>query len=245
MGLFLIFYSDDRGSQSSEFRKKFLISPLDVVDFGYFRYSICHQAGKNQRSTGPKVRSQHLGSPKGFFSFDDSTSAFYLNIGTHSIQFTDMHIPVFKNCFHHGAGPFDRSQQSHELGLHIRGKSRIGKGFYIRGDQRVYIPLDQDAFIIIFYYNTTFPKLGDDRLYMIRNRIVDQVYPGAAARVFETLDEIDLPDDYFKPTERTAPIKAAAPAAKSRAKAKAVETPVQEADDLDDDGIKDMPSVMG
>ena len=77
------------------------------------------------------------------------------------------------------------------------------------------------------------------------NRVVDQVYPGAAARVFETLDEIDLPDDYFKPTERTAPIKAAAPAAKSRAKAKAVETPVQEADDLDDDGIKDMPSVMG
>ena len=77
------------------------------------------------------------------------------------------------------------------------------------------------------------------------NRVVDQVYPGAAARVFETLDEIDMPDDYFKPTERTAPIKAAAPATKSRAKAKAVETPVQEAADLDDDGIKDMPSVMG
>ena len=77
------------------------------------------------------------------------------------------------------------------------------------------------------------------------NRVVDQVYPGAAARVFETLDEIDLPDDYFKPTERTAPIKAAAPAAKSRAKAKAAEAPAVEADDLDDDGIKDMPSVMG
>ena len=77
------------------------------------------------------------------------------------------------------------------------------------------------------------------------NRVVDQVYPGAAARVFETLDEIGMPDEYFKPTERTAPIKAAASAAKSRAKAKAVETPVQEADDLDDDGIKDMPSVMG
>lgn len=77
------------------------------------------------------------------------------------------------------------------------------------------------------------------------NRIVDQVYPGAAARVFETLDEIDLPEDYFKPTERTAPIKAAAPAAKPRAKAKAAEAPAAEADDLGDDGIKDMPSVMG
>lgn len=79
------------------------------------------------------------------------------------------------------------------------------------------------------------------------NRIVDQIYPGAAARVFSSLDEIDLPDEYFKPTERTAPIKAA-PAAKPRAKAKAVAAepaPDQEPDDLGDDGIKDMPSVMG
>lgn len=81
------------------------------------------------------------------------------------------------------------------------------------------------------------------------NRVVDQVYPGAAARVFETLDEIDMPDEYFKPTERTAPIKAAAPAAKSRAKSKAADTPADtpaaDAGDLGDDGIKDMPSVMG
>lgn len=78
------------------------------------------------------------------------------------------------------------------------------------------------------------------------NRIVDQVYPGAAARVFETLEEIDLPEDYFKPTERTAPIKAVA-AAKPRAKAKAAPEPApdQKPDDLGDDGIKDMPSVMG
>lgn len=78
------------------------------------------------------------------------------------------------------------------------------------------------------------------------NRVVDQVYPGAAARVFETLEEIDLPEDYFKPTERTAPIKAAV-AAKPRAKAKAAPEPApeQEPDNLGDDGIKDMPSVMG
>lgn len=78
------------------------------------------------------------------------------------------------------------------------------------------------------------------------NRIVDQVYPGAAARVFETLDEIDLPEEYYKAIERTAPIKVAS-APKPRAKAKAaVEAPAdQGAGDLGDDGIKDMPSVMG
>lgn len=75
-------------------------------------------------------------------------------------------------------------------------------------------------------------------------RIVDQVYPGAAARVFETLDEIDMPEEYFKPTARTAPIKAA-PAAKPRAKAKTVADADPDMGDLGDDGIKDMPSVMG
>lgn len=74
------------------------------------------------------------------------------------------------------------------------------------------------------------------------NRVVDQLYPGAAARVFETLDEIGLPEECFKPVARTAPIKAA-PVVKSRAKAKPAPEP--EVDDLDDDGIKDMPSVMG
>ncbi len=80
------------------------------------------------------------------------------------------------------------------------------------------------------------------------NRIVDQIYPGAAARVFETLDEIELPEDYFKPTERTAPLKVEATKPRAKAKAAAPEAapePEQEAEDMGDDGIKDMPSVMG
>lgn len=77
------------------------------------------------------------------------------------------------------------------------------------------------------------------------NRIVSLLYPGAAARVFETLDEIGLPDEYFKPTERSAPVKAAPAAPKAKAKAKVAEpAPEPELDDLDDGGIGDMPSVM-
>lgn len=33
-------------------------------------------------------------------------------------------------------------------------------------------------------------------------KIVEQLYPGAAARVFEDFDELELPDDYFKATGR-------------------------------------------
>ena len=35
-------------------------------------------------------------------------------------------------------------------------------------------------------------------------RIVEALYPGAAARVFEAFDELDLPEDYFKSTGRVA-----------------------------------------
>lgn len=37
------------------------------------------------------------------------------------------------------------------------------------------------------------------------NLIVNLLYPGAAARVFETLDELELNESFFKPTARVAP----------------------------------------
>jgi len=42
-------------------------------------------------------------------------------------------------------------------------------------------------------------KDGEDR------SIVGTLFPGAAARVFATLDELNLPDEFFKATERAAP----------------------------------------
>ena len=74
--------------------------------------------------------------------------------------------------------------------------------------------------------------------------IVEMLYPGAAARVFETLDELGLAEAHFKPVAHAKTIQEA-PRAKSKAKGKAAE-PAPAADDgLDDDGIGEMPSVMG
>lgn len=47
--------------------------------------------------------------------------------------------------------------------------------------------------------------------------LVENLYPGAAARVFEDFDELDLPDDYFKATGRVS-AKAAEPEKKAKAK---------------------------
>lgn len=48
-------------------------------------------------------------------------------------------------------------------------------------------------------------------------KIVEQLYPGAAARVFEDFEELDLPEDYFKALGR---FKATAPTAEPEVRAK-------------------------
>lgn len=103
--------------------------------------------------------------------------------------------------------------------------------------------------------------------------LVENLYPGMAARVFEAFDELDLPEDYFKATGRvkaTAPVReAAAPVKKTKAEliayaktngievdekasAKAIaeaieaaEAPAPAEDEDDLDGIEDMAAPAG
>jgi hypothetical protein len=68
--------------------------------------------------------------------------------------------------------------------------------------------------------------------------VVGQLFPGIGARAFETLDELGLPEEFFKPETR-AKLKATPAPKKSGKKAaapEAVETPAEE-----EDGIADMP----
>lgn len=50
--------------------------------------------------------------------------------------------------------------------------------------------------------------------------LVENLYPGAAARVFEGFDELDLPDDYFKAVGRVSSVAAEKPKARPDAKPK-------------------------
>jgi hypothetical protein len=61
------------------------------------------------------------------------------------------------------------------------------------------------------------------------------LYPGAAARVHERLDELDLPEQFFKAERRAGPNSAPTPAAEGSSK---VAGSTAEVDD--DDGIEDM-----
>lgn len=52
--------------------------------------------------------------------------------------------------------------------------------------------------------------------------IVEQLYPGAAARVFEDFDELELPEDYFKAIGRVKSVAAADEPAKPKTKAQLI-----------------------
>lgn len=65
--------------------------------------------------------------------------------------------------------------------------------------------------------------------------IIDSLFPGAGARVPETLDELDLPEDFFKATSR-----AVAPPAPKKAKKAAKPAAPAAAEGDEDDGIGDL-----
>lgn len=81
---------------------------------------------------------------------------------------------------------------------------------------------------------------GDD------NAIVDVLFPGAAARVFETLDELEIDESFYKAERRvSAPPAEAKKPGRARRKAAAAEPvadPVEQDDE--DDGVTDMKDVL-
>lgn len=70
--------------------------------------------------------------------------------------------------------------------------------------------------------------------------VVQTLFPGAAARAFQTLDQLDIPEDCFKATGRMT----AAPAEKPRKGKKAAEPEQPAAQPAEeDDGVAEMPDV--
>jgi hypothetical protein len=73
------------------------------------------------------------------------------------------------------------------------------------------------------------------------NFIFNEIFPGAAARAFQTLDELALPEEFFKAQTRmkAKPAPAAKPGKKTKGKA---EEPAPEAEaDEEKDEIEDLP----
>lgn len=69
---------------------------------------------------------------------------------------------------------------------------------------------------------------------------VNALFPGAAARLFDTFSELDLPDDFYKAEARMTP-SAAKPKGRAKATPKAEVEVVEKDEDESDDEGKEMP----
>lgn len=77
--------------------------------------------------------------------------------------------------------------------------------------------------------------------------LVEGLYPGAAARVFEDFEELDLPDDYFKATGRVARVAPAAEpeAAKPKTKAELIAYAKTQGIEIDEKAkVKDIAATI-
>lgn len=77
--------------------------------------------------------------------------------------------------------------------------------------------------------------------------LVEGLYPGAAARVFEDFEELDLPDDYFKATGRVARVAPAAEpeAAKPKTKAELIAYAKTQGIEIDEKAkVKDIAAAI-
>ena len=86
--------------------------------------------------TGAQIRRIDISPFEMRDAFDDGTAAFYADFGSHALEFIDMHKAVFKCRFRNDTCSLANSRKCHELGLHIRRKSRIRQCLDIGRPQR-------------------------------------------------------------------------------------------------------------
>jgi hypothetical protein len=66
---------------------------------------------------------------------DEGRVAVDLDVGTEADQFHGVHEAVFENRFAHHGGALGDRVDGHELGLHVGGKGRVGRGADADGSQ--------------------------------------------------------------------------------------------------------------
>ena len=72
------------------------------------------------------------GAPLSFLdAIDNCGRTFQFNIGAHSLEFGDVHEPLWEDGFGDHTDAIDCGKQGTHLRLHIGGKSRVGASFQL------------------------------------------------------------------------------------------------------------------
>ena len=90
-----LFGSFDLSPQFFQFHLNSFISPVNMIDSGYVGFSLCNQAGDDQRGAGTQIRGHDLCPGNPFFPPDHRDIMIEYNIGSQSFQLGYMRKAVF------------------------------------------------------------------------------------------------------------------------------------------------------
>ncbi|MNF44971.1 hypothetical protein D3C84_260930 [compost metagenome] len=98
---------------------------VDAVDQGV---ALGHQAGDHQAGGGPQVGRHDWRALELRYAGDDGGVAFDQDLRAHAVHFIDVHEAVLEHGLDHRTGAFGHGVHGDELGLHVGGERRIGRG---------------------------------------------------------------------------------------------------------------------
>src|SRR5690606_30162284 len=118
----------DAGTQHLQLFLDAFVTAINVVDAVDQGIAIGPEAGDHQAGGGPQVGRHDRSTLEPVNPGNDGGVALDLDLGTHAAHFLHVHEAVLEHRLDHGAGALGQRIHGHELGLHVGGECRIGRG---------------------------------------------------------------------------------------------------------------------
>ena len=153
-----------------------LIASFNEFNIIHNGSSLCCQSCDHKGRSCTQIRSADAGSGITGNAVNDRRVSFYLDIGPHTGKLIYIFKTIFKNTFCYNTGSPGKSQRHRDLWLHIRRKSRIGKGLYMGMGQGLG---SYHAHSVIRFLHLTpdFCQFGADGFQMLGDHVFDGHIP--------------------------------------------------------------------
>lgn len=120
------FDAADLGTEAGEFFVDVFVASVDVVEAVDFGFAFCAEACEDEGGAGAEVAGHDWGTGEVGDALDDGSGAFEGDLGSHAVEFRDVHEALGEDGFGDDADAWDGCVEGRELSLHIGGEAGVG-----------------------------------------------------------------------------------------------------------------------
>ena len=120
------FDAADLCAEAGEFFVDVFVASVDVVEAVDFGFALCAEACEDEGGAGAEVAGHDWGTGEVGDAFDDGGGSFEGDLGSHAVEFRDVHEALWEDGFGDDADAWDGGVEGRELSLHIGGEARVG-----------------------------------------------------------------------------------------------------------------------